>query len=216
MVLTQTLLGIDNSSSNNSSTADCVHLHYIHPHHLLSHHHNHALHSHPTAVVATLPNGPQSTPDGATVASQQLIVDDLTSTSVVPLQPDSAALPPLKSHPLQQQVQLQQLYQQQRLHQHHVTMPNMAPTAAAVTQQPASYRDSATAPLRKLSVDLIKTYKHINEVSVRSSIKNYSGPTLKYINYKLAKKLFTFFRVTFLILMLVLFIFIHLNGREEK
>jgi len=26
------------------------------------------------------------------------------------------------------------------------------------------FRDSATAPLRKLSVDLIKTYKHINEV----------------------------------------------------
>ena len=27
-----------------------------------------------------------------------------------------------------------------------------------------SYRDPTTAPLRKLSVDLIKTYKHINEV----------------------------------------------------
>ena len=26
------------------------------------------------------------------------------------------------------------------------------------------FRDPATAPLRKLSVDLIKTYKHINEV----------------------------------------------------
>lgn len=30
---------------------------------------------------------------------------------------------------------------------------------------PLTFRDSATAPLRKLSVDLIKTYKHINEVS---------------------------------------------------
>lgn len=29
---------------------------------------------------------------------------------------------------------------------------------------PPSFRDPATAPLRKLSVDLIKTYKHINEV----------------------------------------------------
>ena len=29
---------------------------------------------------------------------------------------------------------------------------------------PTSFRDPATAPLRKLSVDLIKTYKHINEV----------------------------------------------------
>ena len=27
-----------------------------------------------------------------------------------------------------------------------------------------SHRDAATGPLRKLSVDLIKTYKHINEV----------------------------------------------------
>lgn len=30
---------------------------------------------------------------------------------------------------------------------------------------PHRFRDPATAPLRKLSVDLIKTYKHINEVS---------------------------------------------------
>lgn len=29
---------------------------------------------------------------------------------------------------------------------------------------PHRFRDPATAPLRKLSVDLIKTYKHINEV----------------------------------------------------
>uniref|UniRef100_A0A3Q1GIF8 Dual-specificity tyrosine-(Y)-phosphorylation regulated kinase 1B n=1 Tax=Acanthochromis polyacanthus TaxID=80966 RepID=A0A3Q1GIF8_9TELE len=29
---------------------------------------------------------------------------------------------------------------------------------------PPSFRDPACAPLRKLSVDLIKTYKHINEV----------------------------------------------------
>lgn len=30
---------------------------------------------------------------------------------------------------------------------------------------PTHFRDASTAPLRKLSVDLIKTYKHINEVS---------------------------------------------------
>lgn len=30
---------------------------------------------------------------------------------------------------------------------------------------PPSFRDPASAPLRKLSVDLIKTYKHINEVA---------------------------------------------------
>ncbi len=32
-------------------------------------------------------------------------------------------------------------------------------------RMPNAFRDPAAAPLRKLSVDLIKTYKHINEVS---------------------------------------------------
>ncbi|KAE8743101.1 hypothetical protein FOCC_FOCC011265 [Frankliniella occidentalis] len=31
---------------------------------------------------------------------------------------------------------------------------------------PQNFRDPSTAPLRKLSVDLIKTYKHINELSL--------------------------------------------------
>ncbi|CAH0726892.1 unnamed protein product, partial [Brenthis ino] len=31
---------------------------------------------------------------------------------------------------------------------------------------PHHFRDPSTAPLRKLSVDLIKTYKHINELPV--------------------------------------------------
>lgn len=30
---------------------------------------------------------------------------------------------------------------------------------------PQNFRDPSQAPLRKLSVDLIRTYKHINEVS---------------------------------------------------
>lgn len=30
---------------------------------------------------------------------------------------------------------------------------------------PTTFRDPSSAPLRKLSVDLIKTYKHINEVA---------------------------------------------------
>lgn len=30
---------------------------------------------------------------------------------------------------------------------------------------PHTFREPSSAPLRKLSVDLIKTYKHINEVS---------------------------------------------------
>lgn len=35
---------------------------------------------------------------------------------------------------------------------------------------PTKFRDPSSAPLRKLSVDLIKTYKHINEVSTIFSI----------------------------------------------
>jgi len=182
MVLTQTLLGIENSSSSSSSsTADCVHLHHVHPHHPLPHHHNHIHNIHPAAAAAVPNGGQQSTPAGAIVT--QLIVDDLTSTSVVPLQPDSAALPPLKSHSLQQ---LQQLYQHQRLQQHHVAMPNMAPTATAVTQQSATFRDAANAPLRKLSVDLIKTYKHINEVSITPRhAYRYFGDKSKCTNFYL-------------------------------
>lgn len=34
---------------------------------------------------------------------------------------------------------------------------------------PTTFRDPSSAPLRKLSVDLIKTYKHINEVSLDGS-----------------------------------------------
>ncbi|KAL4711093.1 hypothetical protein ACJJTC_009464 [Scirpophaga incertulas] len=38
---------------------------------------------------------------------------------------------------------------------------------------PHHFRDPSTAPLRKLSVDLIKTYKHINEIGIRwSRFKN--------------------------------------------
>ena len=32
---------------------------------------------------------------------------------------------------------------------------------------PTTFRDPSSAPLRKLSVDLIKTYKHINEVDLK-------------------------------------------------
>lgn len=37
---------------------------------------------------------------------------------------------------------------------------------------PHRFRDPATAPLRKLSVDLIKTYKHINEVRKKLNFKS--------------------------------------------
>ncbi|PIK47281.1 putative dual specificity tyrosine-phosphorylation-regulated kinase 1A-like, partial [Apostichopus japonicus] len=37
------------------------------------------------------------------------------------------------------------------------------PMASMQSRIPQSFRDASNAPLRKLSVDLIKTYKHINE-----------------------------------------------------
>lgn len=44
-------------------------------------------------------------------------------------------------------------------------------------RMPQCFRDPATAPLRKLSIELIKTYKHINEVWSCSSSASYD--TLK-------------------------------------
>lgn len=41
-----------------------------------------------------------------------------------------------------------------------------------ITAPPTSLRDPSAAPLRKLSVDLIKTYKHINEASLEITVKN--------------------------------------------
>lgn len=40
------------------------------------------------------------------------------------------------------------------------------PVPSAESAPPVAFRDPTIAPLRKLSVDLIKTYKHINEVNV--------------------------------------------------
>jgi len=45
--------------------------------------------------------------------------------------------------------------------------------AAMQNRIPTSFRDASGAPLRKLSVDLIKTYKHINEVG--NGLKNNSS-----------------------------------------
>lgn len=39
---------------------------------------------------------------------------------------------------------------------------------------PKTFRDSSAAPLRKLSVDLIKTYKHINQVNEKYYIAQYN------------------------------------------
>ncbi|GFN99348.1 dual specificity tyrosine-phosphorylation-regulated kinase 1a [Plakobranchus ocellatus] len=59
-------------------------------------------------------------------------------------------------------------HQQQQHHQHHhhhqQQQQQVADVVAMQTKIPSTFRDSAGAPLRKLSVDLIKTYKHINEV----------------------------------------------------
>lgn len=44
---------------------------------------------------------------------------------------------------------------------------------------PPSFRDPASAPLRKLSVDLIKTYKHINEVNPAQAFHIYTYVYIK-------------------------------------
>ncbi|XP_077985028.1 dual specificity tyrosine-phosphorylation-regulated kinase 1A-like isoform X2 [Glandiceps talaboti] len=56
------------------------------------------------------------------------------------------------------QQQIHQLQEQQFQQQHQQEM------AALQSRIPQTFRDASQAPLRKLSVDLIKTYKHINEV----------------------------------------------------
>ena len=45
-----------------------------------------------------------------------------------------------------------------------------------VRKIPTTFRESSTAPLRKLSVDLIKTYKHINEVSLSMAVHLFCIP----------------------------------------
>jgi len=47
---------------------------------------------------------------------------------------------------------------------------------------PTHFRDPSLGPLRKLSVELIKTYKHINEVSVTFP-KNINSPYTKKKNH---------------------------------
>ena len=50
-----------------------------------------------------------------------------------------------------------------------VNQPSTSSSSSTLPQHSdasaGAYRDAAGGPLRKLSVDLIKTYKHINEVS---------------------------------------------------
>lgn len=51
-------------------------------------------------------------------------------------------------------------------------------------RMPQSFRDPATAPLRKLSVDLIKTYKHINEVMAPAIFVECINVKFLYIFYE--------------------------------
>jgi hypothetical protein len=47
-----------------------------------------------------------------------------------------------------------------------------------------AYRDPVEAPLRKLSVDLIKTYKHINEVKSPFFLLLFNRTYINYMLYK--------------------------------
>ncbi|XP_055550233.1 serine/threonine-protein kinase minibrain isoform X2 [Wyeomyia smithii] len=50
------------------------------------------------------------------------------------------------------------------IHQRTISPTSSTDIRAMQARIPSHFRDPSTAPLRKLSVDLIKTYKHINEV----------------------------------------------------
>jgi hypothetical protein len=65
------------------------------------------------------------------------------------------------------QVPQQQLPDAGQPHHHHQQPGNVYSDSFHVVSNAVaiSYRDPTTAPLRKLSVDLIKTYKLINEVT---------------------------------------------------
>lgn len=65
-----------------------------------------------------------------------------------------------------------------------ISNPSSNDIQAMQARIPPTFRDSSTAPLRKLSVDLIKTYKHINEVSViilSDIIFDYNTYTTEYL-----------------------------------
>lgn len=87
-----------------------------------------------------------------------------------------------------------------------VTDPTATLGGAGTTAriQPMKYREPESAPLRKLSVDLIKTYKHINEVSDGSALRPQLFPynsshlpkslipkSLVYLNFQYEKSYFT-------------------------
>ena len=59
------------------------------------------------------------------------------------------------------------------------------------------FRDPATAPLRKLSVDLIKTYKHINEVY-------YAKKKRRAQQAQVSSKIYIFFACRFYVILMVL------------
>lgn len=57
---------------------------------------------------------------------------------------------------------------------------------------PLKFRPPAEAPLRKLSVDLIKTYKHINEVKEKEKKENSSNLKHQTLNFQSSISLLRF------------------------
>lgn len=167
MVLTQNFPSA-NSDAASSSGADC----HNHHHHIITQHHHHSgsqqHHRHSGGS-----SGNASAGSGGNQHYQ------VTSSSSMLSQEQQLGL--LKQQDLYNGLGLQQQSPYYCQHRHAsdanstavissatsfsgatnngTTMPNMAPSVTV------THRDPTTAPLRKLSVDLIKTYKHINEVS---------------------------------------------------
>ena len=73
---------------------------------------------------------------------------------------------------------------------------------------PKSFRDPHTAPTRKLSVDLIKTYKHINEVSWLCAIESIFKPVFSSLAESPESMIFHPFQSVFQIMPSLLLIII--------
>ncbi len=64
----------------------------------------------------------------------------------------------------------------------------MFPRLLLQRHMPQCFRDPTLAPLRKLSIDLIKTYKHINEVKVLHFIAIFISILLAIEQHKIKQK----------------------------
>jgi len=121
--------------------------------------------------MSTAPNMNASYPKPQYISTN---LNDNGPILTLPLQATSSLLAPLsKTGQLMAPVipfhDPQAIHQDLSTHLDHTHLVSMAGHLQGSTVMNASavkpsYRDPTTAPLRKLSVDLIKTYKHINEV----------------------------------------------------